>query len=113
MFTLGMCFYLFNRPLEYTYAYLEKKFGKKKPQLVEPNKKVLFDGFNYAANIQAIANTYTVAPADLPKGTYRNINGNQAVAWGLIDAAEKAGLQLFCGSYPITPATAILEELAI
>ena len=113
MFTLGMCFYLFNRPLEYTYAYLEKKFGKKKPQLVEPNKKVLFDGFNYAANIQAIANTYTVAPADLPKGTYRNINGNQAVAWGLIAAAEKAGLQLFCGSYPITPATAILEELAI
>ncbi len=113
MFTLGMCFYLFNRPLEYTYAYLEKKFGKKKPQLVEPNKKVLFDGYNYAANIQAIANTYTVAPADLPKGTYRNINGNQAVAWGLIAAAEKAGLPLFCGSYPITPATAILEELAI
>ena len=113
MFTLGMCFYLFNRPLEYTYAYLEKKFGKKKPQLVEPNKKVLFDGYNYASNIQAIANTYTVAPADLPKGTYRNINGNQAVAWGLIAAAEKAGLQLFCGSYPITPATAILEELAI
>ena len=113
MFTLGMCFYMFNRPLDYTYAYLEKKFGKKKPQLVEPNKKVLTDGFNYAANIQAIANTYTVAPADLPKGTYRNINGNQAVAWGLIAAAEKAGLQLFCGSYPITPATAILEELAI
>jgi len=113
MFTLGMCFYLFNRPLEYTYAYLEKKFGKKKPHLVEPNKKVLFDGFNYAANIQAIANTYTVAPADLPKGTYRNINGNQAVAWGLIAAAEKSGLQLFCGSYPITPATAILEELAL
>ncbi len=113
MFTLGMCFYLFNRPLEYTYAYLEKKFGKKKPHLVEPNKKVLFDGFNYAANIQAIANTYTIAPADLPKGTYRNINGNQAVAWGLMAAAEKSSLQLFCGSYPITPATAILEELAI
>ncbi len=113
MFTLGMCFYLFNRPLEYTYEYLEKKFGKKKPQLVAPNKKVLFDGFNYAANIQAIANTYTVAAANLPKGTYRNINGNQAVAWGLIAAAEKAGLQLFCGSYPITPATAILEELAL
>lgn len=113
MFTLGMCFYMFNRPLDYTYAYLEKKFGKKKPQLVEPNKKVLFDGYNYAANIQAIANTYTVAPADLPKGTYRNINGNQATAWGLIAAAEKAGLPLFCGSYPITPATAILEELAL
>ncbi len=113
MFTLGMCFFMFNRPLEYTYAYLEKKFGKKKPQLVEPNKKVLFDGYNYAANIQAIANTYTIAPADLPKGTYRNINGNQATAWGLIAAAEKSGLQLFCGSYPITPATGILEELAL
>ena len=112
MFTLGMCFYLFNRPLEYTYAYLEKKF-KKKPQLIEPNKKVLFDGFNYAANIQAIANTYEVKPAKLEKGVYRNINGNQATAWGLIAASEKSGRPLFCGSYPITPATAILEELAI
>ena len=112
MFTLGMCFYLFNRPLEYTYAYLEKKF-KKKPELIEPNKKVLFDGFNYAANIQAIANTYEVKPAKLEKGVYRNINGNQATAWGLIAASEKSGRPLFCGSYPITPATAILEELAI
>ena len=112
MFTLGMCFYLFNRPLEYTYAYLEKKF-KKKLQLIEPNKKVLFDGFNYAANIQAIANTYEVKPAKLEKGVYRNINGNQATAWGLIAASEKSGRPLFCGSYPITPATAILEELAI
>ena len=112
MFTLGMCFYLFNRPLEYTYAYLEKKF-KKKPQLIEPNKKVLFDGFNYAANILAIANTYEVKPAKLEKGVYRNINGNQATAWGLIAASEKSGRPLFCGSYPITPATAILEELAI
>lgn len=112
MFTLGMCFYLFNRPLEYTYAYLEKKF-KKKPQLIEPNRKVLFDGFNYAANIQAIANTYEVKPAKLEKGVYRNINGNQATAWGLIAASEKSGRPLFCGSYPITPATAILEELAI
>ncbi|MCF0172874.1 MAG: 2-oxoacid:acceptor oxidoreductase subunit alpha [Bacteroidales bacterium] len=113
MFTLGMCFFMFNRPLEYTYTYLEKKFGKKKPEMVETNKKVLFDGYNYASNIQAIANTYSVAPAHYEKGTYRNINGNQATAWGLIAAAEKSGLQLFCGSYPITPATAILEELAL
>ncbi|MCF0178153.1 MAG: 2-oxoacid:acceptor oxidoreductase subunit alpha [Bacteroidales bacterium] len=113
MFTLGMCFFMFNRPLEYTYAYLEKKFSKKNPQLVETNKKVLFDGYNYASNIHAIANTYSVAPAKLEKGTYRNINGNQATAWGIIAAAEKSGLQVFCGSYPITPATAILEELAI
>ena len=81
--------------------------------MVAPNKKVVADGYNYAAAIQAVPNTYTVAPADLPKGTYRNITGNQAVAWGLMAAAEKAGLPLFCGSYPITPATAILEELAI
>ena len=112
MFTLGMCFYMFNRPLEYTYAYLEKKF-KKKPALIEPNKKVLFDGYNYASNIQAIPNTYAVKPAKQEKGVYRNISGNQATAWGLIAASEKSGRPLFCGSYPITPATAILEELAI
>ncbi|MBO4757381.1 MAG: 2-oxoacid:acceptor oxidoreductase subunit alpha, partial [Bacteroidales bacterium] len=81
--------------------------------VIAPNKKVLNDGFNYAANVQAIANTYTVAPAKLKKGTYRNITGNQATAWGLLAASEKSSLPLFCGSYPITPATAILEELAI
>ena len=113
MFTLGMCFFMFNRPLEYTYAYLEKKFGKKKPELVAPNKKVLFDGYNYASNIHAIANTYTIAPAKQEPGVYRNISGNQATAWGLMAAAEKANLPLFCGSYPITPATNVLEELAI
>ena len=113
MFTLGMACYIYNRPMEYIFQYLEKKFGKKKPELIEPNKKVLKDGFNYAANIQAIANTYNIEPADQPKGLYRNITGNQAAAWGLLAAAEKANLPLFCGSYPITPATGILEELAI
>ena len=114
MFTLGMACYIYSRPLEYIYAYLEKKFSKKHPEVIEPNKKVLFDGFNYAANIQVITNTYTVAPAEhVQKGTYRNITGNQATAWGLLAASEKSGLPLFCGSYPITPATAILEELAL
>ena len=113
MFTLGMVFFMFNRPLEYTDAYLVKKFGKKHPEMVDVNKKVIRDGFNYAENIQAIANTYTIAPAKQEPGVYRNINGNQATAWGLIAASEKAGIPLFCGSYPITPATAILEELAI
>ena len=114
MFTLGMACYIYSRPLEYIYAYLEKKFSKKHPEVIEPNKKVLFDGFNYAANIQVIPNTYTVAPAEhVQKGTYRNITGNQATAWGLLAASEKSGLPLFCGSYPITPATAILEELAL
>lgn len=114
MFTLGMACYIYSRPLEYIYAYLEKKFAKKHPEVIEPNKKVLNDGFNYAANIQAIANTYTVKPSGkMKKGTYRNITGNQATAWGLLAASEKSGLPLFCGSYPITPATNILEELAI
>ena len=112
MFTLGMCFFMYNRDMKYTFEYLEKKF-KKKPALIETNKKVLKDGYNYASNIHAIANTYTVKPANLKKGTYRNINGNQATAWGLLAASEKSGVPLFCGSYPITPATAILEELAI
>lgn len=114
MFTLGMACYIYDRPLEYIFQYLERKFSKKHPEVIEPNKKVLNDGFNYAANIQAIADTYHVAPArNLKKGTYRNISGNQAVAWGLLAASEKSGLPLFCGSYPITPATGILEELAI
>ena len=114
MFTLGMACFIYSRPLEPIYAYLEKKFAKKHPEVIAPNKKVLDDGFNYAANIQAIPDTYVVEPvADLPKGTYRNITGNQATAWGLLAASEKSGLPLFCGSYPITPATAILEELAI
>ncbi len=112
MFTLGMCFYMFNRPLESTFAYIDKKF-RKKPEIAEANKKALKDGFNYASNIQAIPNTYIVQPAKLEKGIYRNINGNQATAWGLLAASEKSGRPLFCGSYPITPATSILEELAL
>ena len=113
MFTLGMACFIYSRPVEYIYSYLEKKFGKKHPEMVAPNKKVLSDGYNYAANIQAIPDTYNVEPAHMPKGLYRNITGNQATAWGLLAAAEKSGRPLFCGSYPITPATAILEELAI
>ena len=113
MFTLGMACFIYSRPLEYIYDYIENKFSRKHPEMIAPNRKVVFDGYNYAANIQAVADTYRVAPARLDDGTYRNITGNQAAAWGLIAAAEKAGLPLFCGSYPITPATSILEELAI
>jgi len=113
MFTLGMACFIYDRPMEYIYGYLEKKFSRKHPELIEPNKKVLNDGYNYAANIQAIPDTYHIEPAHMKKGLYRNITGNQAVAWGLLAASEKSGLPLFCGSYPITPATAILEELAI
>lgn len=112
IFTLGMCYFMFNRPLHFTEEYLRKKFAKK-PALIEPNIKVLNDGYNYAHNIHAIGNTYTIAPAKLEPGVYRSISGNQATAWGLIAASEKSGRPLFVGSYPITPATAILEELAI
>ncbi len=113
MFTLGMACYIYSRPLDYIYTYLEGRFSKKHPEMIEPNRKVVTDGYNYAAAIQAVANTYTVEPDVQEKGLYRNITGNQAVAWGLMAAAEKSGLKLFCGSYPITPATSILEELAI
>ncbi len=113
MFALGMACFIYNRPMGYVEEYLKGKFSKKHPEFIGPNRKVLFDGYNYASNIHAIPDTYNIAPAALPKGTYRNMTGNQAIAWGLLAASEKSGLPLFCGSYPITPATAILEELAI
>ena len=112
MFALGICFYLFDRPEAYAYKYLETKFARKNPVVAEANKLAIDAGYNYAANTHQFANTYPVSPAPLEKGTYRTINGNVATAWGLCAAAEKAGLPLFCGSYPITPATVILEELA-
>lgn len=112
MFALGMLFYLFDRPMDHSERYFETKF-RKKPELVAANKKVLHDGYNYASNIQAIANTYEVPRVDVQeRGLYRNISGNVATAWGFIAAAEKAKRPLFCGSYPITPATDILIELA-
>ncbi len=112
MFALGICLYIYNRPLDHVRHYLDTKFGKKNPAVAEANKRVLDAGFNYAANTHQFANTYTVAPAALEHGTYRSINGNVATAWGFIAASEKSGRPLFCGSYPITPATVILEELA-
>lgn len=111
MFTLGMVYWMFDRPLEHTEHFIEKKF-RKHPLVVEANKNVLHAGYNFARTIEALAYNYSVAPAKIRKGTYRNITGNKATAWGLIAAAEKANLELFCGSYPITPATEILQELA-
>jgi len=110
MFALGICYYIFDRPLNFTEAYFEKKFAKV-PQVIEANKRVLKEGFNYAANIQALP-SYKIEPAVQPSGLYRSISGNQATAWGLLAAAEKASLKLFCGSYPITPATEILMYLS-
>ena len=111
MFALGLICWIFDRPLDYIEGFIQKKFGKK-PIIAEANLKVLHDGYNYGMNIQQTTPQYIVHPAPIEKGIYRNINGNLATAWGLIAAAEKSGLQLFIGSYPITPATDILQALA-
>jgi 2-oxoglutarate ferredoxin oxidoreductase subunit alpha len=111
MFALGMVYWLFDRKLKYTEDYFEKKF-RNKPGMAEANKVALRAGYYYAETIEALNPTYKILPAEIAKGTYRNINGNTATAWGFIAAAEKSGLELFIGSYPITPATGILEELA-
>ena len=112
MFALGICFFLYNMPLKHTEEFFNKKFSRL-PELIDMNNRVLRNGYNYAGNIQAIADTYIVKPSKQKPGLYRNINGNRAIAWGLMAASEKSGRPLFCGSYPITPATGILEELAI
>jgi 2-oxoglutarate ferredoxin oxidoreductase subunit alpha len=111
MFALGMVYWLFDRKLDYTEKYFDKKF-RKTPGLAEANKIALRTGYYYAETIEALTPVYKINPAQIAKGTYRNINGNTATAWGFMAAAEKSGLNLFVGSYPITPATGILEELA-
>ncbi|WP_298612024.1 2-oxoacid:acceptor oxidoreductase subunit alpha [uncultured Odoribacter sp.] len=112
MFALGMTYWMFERSVEHTEAFFDMKFAKK-PNIASANKLVLRAGYNYAANVHALAVHFKVAPAHIEKGKYRTITGNKATAWGLLAAAEKAGLPLFCGSYPITPATDILQELAL
>ena len=111
MFALGIVCWLFNRPLEIADQLLEQKFAKK-PNLVQANIKALTDGYNYASNIHMTASTYRIETAENNKGFYTDVNGNLATVYGLIAAAEKSGLQLFLGSYPITPATDILHELS-
>lgn len=111
MLALGLVCWIFNRPLDYIEEYLKTKFAKK-PLVVESNLRVLHAGYNYGNNLQHTTPQYMVNPATIEPGIYRNINGNQATGWGLIAAAEKAGLELFVGSYPITPATEILQTLA-
>ncbi len=110
MFALGMAYWLFQRPLEHTEHFFEEKF-KKAPKIVQANKKVLKAGYHYAEHIQTLP-IYKVPPANIEKGNYRSMNGNTGIAWGFLAAAEKSGLNLFCGSYPITPATEILQEIA-
>lgn len=112
MFALGMVYWMFGRDTQYSEDFLNIKFAKK-TDILSANKLVLKAGYNYAENVHALAVHFKVAPAELKKGKYRSITGNKATAWGLLAVAEKTGLPLFCGSYPITPATDILHELAL
>jgi len=111
MFALGIIYWMFNRPMEQTEKFLKKKFTKK-PEVINANIKVLHAGYNFAETIEALSSSYTVLSANLENGIYRNVMGNQALAWGFLAAAEKANKNLFLGSYPITPASDILHELA-
>lgn len=111
MFALGLICWLFDRPLENVLHQLKNKFAKK-PAVYEANAKVVQGGYDYGHNIHASVSTYRIETADVRKGVYTDINGNKATAWGLILASEKCGRPLFLGSYPITPATDILHELA-
>ena len=112
MFALGLVCWLFNRPVDKAVAFLEGKF-QKKPQLIAPNVKVLTDGYNYGNNLALNIQTINIEKStEIPNGVYTSIAGNKATAWGLIAAAEKCGKRLFLGSYPITPATDIMHELA-
>lgn len=111
MFALGMVYWMFSRPLDYTERFLNQKFSKK-PEIFEGNLRALKAGYNYADTIEALSSAATVLPADMEPGLYKNVMGNEATAWGFLAAAEKAGKELFLGSYPITPASDILHELA-
>ena len=113
MFALGLVCWLFNRDITIAEKFLREKFAKK-PLVADANIKVLNDGYNYGANTHASTSlTYKIeSKTPKQKGRYTDINGNKATAYGLIAAAEKAGLELYLGSYPITPATDILHELA-
>ncbi len=111
MMALGIVSFLLNQNLDTTFKFLADKFGSK-PQVLEINKTALTTGYNFAETIEAIGSTYKVPKASLKKGTYRSISGNVATAWGFLAASERSGRPLFLGSYPITPATEILIELA-
>lgn len=111
MFALGLICWLFERPLEQAEHLLQNKFSKK-PSILKANIKVMTDGYHYGGNIHASVTTYHIETGDAQKGIYTDINGNRATALGLIAASEKSGRPLFLGSYPITPASDILHELA-
>lgn len=111
MFVLGYVLWMFNRTLDPTLKYLSEKF-KSKPEIVDANSKVLRAGYNFGDTTETPTTRFNVDKAEMPSGTYRNIMGNQATALGLVAAAQRSGLELFYGSYPITPASDVLHELA-
>ncbi len=111
LFVLGMVSWLYQRPVESTIAWLERRFGKT-PDLLEANKRALKAGFNFGETTEMFASSYVVEPAKINPGHYRNITGNSATALGFVVAAVKAGRPLFLGSYPITPASDVLHELS-
>src|SRR5215468_2530597 len=111
-FALGMCYWLYNRSMDPTYRWLDEKFGKK-PVLAEANKLAMKAGYAFCEATEAFQVSYEVPPAKLGPGVYRNLSGNSALALGFVAAAQKAGLTLFQGSYPITPASDILHELSM
>lgn len=111
MFVLGLLYWMYNRPMESTIAFLEKKFASK-PEIVEANTKVLKAGYYYGETAEIFNSRITVKQADLVPGTYRNITGNEATVLGLVAAARKSNMPLFFGSYPITPASDILHGLS-
>ncbi|HJW28572.1 MAG TPA: 2-oxoacid:acceptor oxidoreductase family protein, partial [Saprospiraceae bacterium] len=111
MFVLGFLYWMYNRSMDNTISFLKEKFGKK-DDILNSNIKALQAGYNYGDTTETFTTTYVVEKARMDIGEYRSIMGNQAVAYGLIAASQKSGLQLFLGSYPITPASDILHDLA-
>ncbi|MEI8066776.1 MAG: 2-oxoacid:acceptor oxidoreductase subunit alpha [Actinomycetes bacterium] len=111
MFALGLLTWMYHRPTEATEQFLTAKFSKK-PEILKANLLAYQTGWNYGETTEDFSVSYEIAPSKMPAGTYRNISGNTSLALGLIAAAEKSGLQLFLGSYPITPASDILHELS-
>ena len=111
MFVLGFIYWMYNRDMKHSIKFIEEKF-KKRPELIDANLKVLKAGYNFGETTETVGNRFEVKPAVMPAGKYRGIMGNQAAALGLVAAAEKSGLSLFYGTYPITPASDILHELS-